>query len=223
MLEREDHLGGQIWLAGHGPSHKELARSLSLNYANLLDRKNVDVRMGIEADLGLIADLEADLVVMATGALPYEPEGVQFGVKTIQAWEVLAGARPEGRILIADWGGDATALDCAELLASEGRNVVLAVGAVSPGETLHQYQRNQYIGRLCRIGVRIEPYLGLLGGSDGHVRFRNIFAADLEVELETDVLVLSQGRVPNDVLGCEVRAAGIAVEEAGRLPFAAQH
>ena len=215
VFEREDHLGGQVWLAGRGPTHEELARSMLANYTRLLARKNVKIRTGVTAEVESIASLDADLVVIATGARPFEPHQGFGDMKVLQVWEILAGARPEGRILIADWGGDPAALDCAELLAGEGTEVVLAVGAVSPGETLHQYMRNQYIGRLCRAGVRIEPYLGLLGASAGTVRFRNIFAADLETEIDADVLALSLGRVPNDEIAAGLRTAGIAVEEAG--------
>jgi 2,4-dienoyl-CoA reductase-like NADH-dependent reductase (Old Yellow Enzyme family)/thioredoxin reductase len=215
VLEREQHLGGQVWLAGHGPTHEELARSMIANYTHLLDRKNVEIRTGVTADVETVVGLDADLVVIASGARPFQPKQAFGEMTVLQVWDILAGARPEGRILIADWGGDPAALDCAELLAGDGAEVVLAVGAVSPGETLHQYMRNQYIGRLCRAGVRIEPYLGLLGASEGRVRFRNIFAADLESEIEADVLALSVGRVPNDEITSDLRAAGLAVEEAG--------
>ena len=157
-------------------------------YTRLLARKNVKIRTGVTAEVESIASLDADLVVIATGARPFEPHQGFGDMKVLQVWEILAGARPEGRILIADWGGDPAALDCGELLAGEGTEVVLAVGAVSPGETLHQYMRNQYIGRPCRAGVRIEPIWGLPGVSAGPVRFRNIFVADLETEIDADVL-----------------------------------
>jgi hypothetical protein len=76
-------------------------------------------------------------------------------VKVVQAWDVLRGDHPNGKIVIPDWGGDATALDCAEVLHAAGREVILAVGSVTPAETLHQYMRNVYIGRLCRLSIDI--------------------------------------------------------------------
>src|SRR5205085_12182904 len=103
----------------------------------------------------------------------------------------LGGARPGGELVIADWGGDAAALDCAEMLAAEGRSVTLAVGAVSPGETLHQYSRNVYIARLLRAGVQIENWLGLDATEPGKAMFRNIFAPDLTRAIPCDVLALS--------------------------------
>ena len=216
VLERTGRIGGQVWLAGRAPGHSELAASLVANYETLLDRPNVELRLDTEADPDAIAALEPDLVVLATGARPAPARQPLAGIEVAHVWDVLAGARPAGRILIADWGGDPAALDCAELLAADGREVTLAVGAVMPGETLHQYTRNQYIARLSRAGVRIAHYLGLASAADGNVRFRNIFAPELETSIEADALLVALGRVPDDALAHVLRErGGPVVEEAG--------
>jgi pyruvate/2-oxoglutarate dehydrogenase complex dihydrolipoamide dehydrogenase (E3) component len=133
-------------------------------------------------------------------------------VETVQAWDVLAGFRSYGRrVVVADWGGDAAGLDCAELLAAGGNEVTLAVGAAALGETLHQYQRNLYAARLYRAGVRVEHHLELAGAASGRVRFVNLFAPELETSLPSDLLVLALGRVPEDTPALD----GIQVEKAG--------
>jgi NADPH-dependent 2,4-dienoyl-CoA reductase/sulfur reductase-like enzyme len=114
---------------------------------------------------------------------------------------VLAGRqRPSGRVIVSDWGGDPVALDCAEVLAARGCEVTIAVGAVMPGESVHQYARNQYLGRLARAGVTIADRHGLLSASGGEVSFANVFAPELVTTLPADALVLSHGRVPVDEL-----------------------
>jgi pyruvate/2-oxoglutarate dehydrogenase complex dihydrolipoamide dehydrogenase (E3) component len=208
LLERAEAIGGQVRLAGVAPAHRELAASLVANYAARLD--GVDVRLGMDADAALVSGLAPDLVVLATGARPAPPRHRIEGVEVLQAWDVLAGARPGGRVVNADWGGDEAALDCAELLAAEGRDVTLAVGALTPGQTLHQYVRNSYIARLSRAGVRIEHYAGLEGAWDGAVRLRNVFAPELETAVAADSLVLSLGRVPADELTDALPGAGTA-------------
>jgi hypothetical protein len=90
--------------------------------------------------------------------------------------------------------------------------VTLAVGAVMPGETLHQYARNQYIGRLARAGVTIADRHGLVSAAGGNVEFANVFAPELRWSLSTDVLVLSHGRVPEDALEQQLRARAVAFE-----------
>jgi 2,4-dienoyl-CoA reductase-like NADH-dependent reductase (Old Yellow Enzyme family)/NADPH-dependent 2,4-dienoyl-CoA reductase/sulfur reductase-like enzyme len=215
VLERSERIGGQVWLAGHGPSHRELAASLTQNYEQLLDRPNVELRLSAEADVETVAAEAPDLVVVATGARPFVPSHPLEGVEVVQAWDILAGARPAGHVVISDWGGDAAGLDCAELLAEEGYQVTLAVGSVLPGETIHQYVRNSYLGRLSRAGVSFRHYLGLHSAAGGAIRFRNIFAPELETVIEADVLALSLGRVPNDELAEALRDGGFEVIEAG--------
>ena len=190
LYEQEERLGGQIALAGAAPGHAELAASLLQNYERLLE--------GVEVRLAEVAEPpDADAVVLATGARPYEPELVLNGIEKLQAWDVLAGSRPEGKaVVVADWGGDASGLDAAELLAGEGYEVVLATGSAAFGETLHQYQRNLYAARLYRAGVEIVHHVELTGAADGRASFRNVFAPELETVLDADVLVLALGRVP---------------------------
>ncbi len=222
VLEREASVGGQVRLAGRAPAHRELASTLVANYEVLLE--GVEVRPGVAADADAVLALEPDVVVVATGARPAPPRQALDGMPVLQVWDVLDGARPDGRILIADWGGDAAALDCAELLALEGRDVTLAVGAVSPGQTLHQYARNGYIARLSRAGVRIEHYLGL----DERPRRRGAPAQRLRAGPRDGAGRRRAARLagPRPELRARDRAALAwrrAGARGGRLPLAAQH
>jgi 2,4-dienoyl-CoA reductase-like NADH-dependent reductase (Old Yellow Enzyme family)/thioredoxin reductase len=213
VLERSNRIGGQLALAGAAPMHEEVARSLARNYERLL--AGVDLRFGVEADAEAVAALASDLVVVATGAHPYAPE-LELEIPTAQAWDVLAGQVLEARkVVVADWGGDASGLAAADLLAAAGAEVTLAVGSAAFGETIHQYQRNLYAQRLYRAGVRIEHHLELAGADAAGVRFRNLFAPELEIVLPADLLVLAYGRVPARGLAEELAARRLAVAEAG--------
>jgi 2,4-dienoyl-CoA reductase-like NADH-dependent reductase (Old Yellow Enzyme family)/thioredoxin reductase len=215
VLLEQGELGGQVRLAGQSPTHTEMASTLLANYAQLLKAGRVKVELGARADPAVIEAYEPDCVIITTGARPFSPRRVLPGIEVVQVWDILAGARPEGKLLIADWGGDPAALDCAEMLAQEGRSVTLAVGAVLPGETLHQYSRNVYIARLLRAGVQIENWLALDSTEPGKAVFRNIFAPDLTRVITCEVLALSLGRVPNQELEAEVEARGLRSVTAG--------
>lgn len=207
LYEGRERLGGQIALAGAAPGHAELARSLTRNFERLLER--VEVRLGEQVE----EPLDADAVVLATGARPYEPELEVGAVERLQAWDVLAGSRPEGKVVVvADWGGDASGLDSAELLAGDGYEVVLALGSASFGETLHQYQRNLYAARLYRAGVAVVQHVELRGAGEDGLVFVNVFAPELESVLAADAVVLALGRVPVREL-----AVSGAVEAGDRL------
>jgi len=216
LLERGRRIGGQLALAGAAPMHAELARSLRANYERLLEVAAVELRLEAEADADAVLALAPDAVVVATGALPYEPELDLAGLECVQAWSVLAGPPPRGRrVVVADWGGDAAGLACAEVLTAAGNEVTLAVGSAALGEVLHQYQRNVYAARLYRAGVRIEHHLELAGTERGRVRLANVFAPELETALAADLLVLALGRVPERGLAARLAAEGAQVHEAG--------
>jgi NADPH-dependent 2,4-dienoyl-CoA reductase/sulfur reductase-like enzyme len=214
VIERARRIGGQLALAAAAPMHEELARSLRRNYERLLE--GVDLRLQWKADEETVVGLEPDAVVLASGARPYEPPFPADGVEVVQAWDVLGGARPHGRrVVVADWGGDAAGLACADVLSSAGNEVVLAVGSAALGETIHQYQRNLYAARLYRAGVRVAHHLELTGAEGGRVRFQNLFAPEVETALPADMLVLALGRVPERGLGERLVACGLEVHEAG--------
>jgi 2,4-dienoyl-CoA reductase-like NADH-dependent reductase (Old Yellow Enzyme family)/thioredoxin reductase len=216
VLERAGWIGGQLALAGAAPMHEELALSLARNYERLLAAGDVDLRLGAEADGDAVAELRPDLVVVASGARPYVPDLPLEGVTALQSWDVLAGPLPTGRkAVVADWGGDASGLASAELLARAGNDVVLAVGSAALGETLHSYQRNLYAQRLYRARVEILHHLDLVAAEPDAVRFTNLFAPDLETTLPADLLVLALGRVPERGLAEVLAARGLAVKEVG--------
>jgi len=215
VLERAERIGGQTRLAGAAPGHEELARTLAANYEMLLDRGGVELRLGTEADATTVATLSPDLVVLATGARPYAAAPDLGEVAVLQAWDVLAGARPGGRVLVADWGGEPTGLDTAELLAGAGREVTLLTAAPMPGFSVHQYARHQYLARLERAGARFASGLELDSAAGEEVRCRSIFAPERKATFAADAVVLSLGRVPEDRLGAALRSAGIPYASAG--------
>jgi len=202
LLEREERLGGQIALAGAAPGGRELAERFLDNAERGLAAAGVVVRLGTSGP----DETEADAFVLATGARPYR------GEDGLTAWDVLAGAVPEGeRVLVADWGGDPSGLDAAELLAAARKEVTLIVSSVSVGELVHQYRRNLYLQRLYRAGVRILHHHELVDVASGEARMRNVFARELETTIATDAVVRALGRVPVEVeapRGARVERAG---------------
>ena len=209
LLEREERLGGQIALAGAAPAGRELASRFLEDAERRLEAAGVEVRLRAD-DLD---GLEPDTVVLATGARPYENDRLVLdGVEVLHAWDVLGGRLPKAeRVVVADWGGDPSGLDAAEVLAAVGKRVTLAVASVAVGELVHQYRRNLYLQRLYRAGVTILHHHKLDSADEGVVRLRNVFARELVAELDADVLVLALGRVPVEVSA----PPGIPVERAG--------
>jgi len=209
LLERADCLGGQVALAGRAPAGRELASRFLDNAERHLAQAGVEIMLGT-------SDLEAaspEALVLATGARPYREADLEIeGLTALDAWDVLAGAPvPDGPVVVADWGGDPSGVDAAEILAAAGRDVTLAVASVAVGELIHQYRRNLYLQRLYRAGVRILHHHRLEAAEDGRAHLTNVFAPELTLELPAAVVVLALGRVPVEV----EPPPGIPVERAG--------
>ena len=130
------------------------------------------------------------------------------------------GQLPEGeRIVVADWGGDPSGLDAAEVLAAAGKRGDAAVGvgrgrrssSTSTGAT------STCSGSTGRAWSPPPPPSSSRRTS-GAVRLRNVFAPELVTEVEADALVLALGRVP--ARPRRSRRASLS-SAAGRLPLAA--
>ena len=199
LFEQEESIGGQTRLYRDAPGQRELGATLARNYDRVLASERLDLRLPCRADAHAVAQVRPDLVLLACGALSFTPELEQAELGISQAWDVLAGARPSGRVVVADWGGDPSGLDSAEVLAAAGADVTLAVGSYGVGEGLHHYRRAHYLERLYAAGVVIRHHLRLIGVTAGGVHFANTFARSVETVIRADHLVLAQGRVPAPV------------------------
>jgi NADPH-dependent 2,4-dienoyl-CoA reductase/sulfur reductase-like enzyme len=197
LLEREPDLGGQLRLAGDAPAHAETWRRFRAMAWRDLEAAAVTVRLDTEATAD---DADGyDAVIVATGARPYAPDvPTPARVAVRSAWDVLrAPDAVSGPVLVADWGGGWDGLDAAEVLAGAGVEVTLACAAAEVGGTLHQYQRNGYLDRLDRAGVRILHHHEV-GGEP--LALRHAFSGRTTPLEELATLVLAHGRAPEDGL-----------------------
>ncbi len=215
VFERDGEIGGQTRLMRDAPGQTEIATTLVRNYDETLRSPHVELRLEAAPDPAGIEALAPDLVIVATGAEPYRAPIACEGIEPLQAWDVLRGARPRGAVVVADWGGDPTGLDCAELLAEAGCEVTLTVAATTVGESLHSYRRALYLARLYRAGVSVRHHLRLVEATPEGALFANLFASDLRELIHADHVVLAQGRVPAPSPFAELRERGVEVRRAG--------
>lgn len=200
LRERGDEIGGQLRLAGQAPAHVETWERWSRSMRARLYRAGVHVELDCEVKSSVV-DEDWDLLVLATGARPYLPRLPKVrGRAIVSAWDAIAApAKLTGPIMIADWGGDWAGLDAAEVLRAAGHQVELACAAVHPGETLHQYQRNLYLGRLDAAGITCRHHTELtVEGSQ--ILLRHVFSSRTEQLPALGTIVIAHGRAPEDAL-----------------------
>jgi len=199
LFEREDEIGGQWRIAGTTPAHAEGWRRWWGDAQRDLAASGVDLRVGTAATPAAVAD--AERIVIATGAVPFVPVlPWSADQRVVGAWSALQEpSLALGSVLVLDWGGGWTGLDAAETLARAGHQVTLAIAGAMPGEAVHQYQRNRYLGRLDELDVAV--LIGTeVAEAAGEVVLRNVFSGRVRPLGEWGTIVLEQGRVPDDSL-----------------------
>jgi 2,4-dienoyl-CoA reductase-like NADH-dependent reductase (Old Yellow Enzyme family) len=198
LVERQDEIGGQLRLAGLAPAHTELWERYLRSTTARLRAAGVTLQLNTEADGELAGRYDA--VVLASGARPYLPAMPATDLQVVPAWDAIRAPRDvSGPVLVADWGGGWDGLDAAERLAGAGREVALACAGLVPGETLHQYQRNLYLGRLDEQGITILHHHELALDART-IELRHVFSGARKQLPEVETLVLAQGRAPADEL-----------------------
>ncbi|WP_222871752.1 FAD-dependent oxidoreductase [Nonomuraea sp. PA05] len=125
VLEREEHVGGRVALAGRlraYPEHHRLVRWC----AGELERLGVSVRTGVEVTREELARHRADVVVLATGGAGRVPSGVPGvglpHVIDVRDWLALGRDVPRACVV---WGADREGVAVADHLASGGAEVLL--------------------------------------------------------------------------------------------------
>lgn len=197
LCEAGSALGGQVFAAQSLPGRAEFG-GLIQNLTRELTEACVNVRLRTKVDTAFVRDFDADTVVVATGATERRPCFLGAESESVlSVTDLLDGrARPGGHVVIADATCDWIGLGLAEKLAKDGHRVTLASSGYMAGEIVQKYVRDDWIGRLHRLGVHIDPMLGLAGFDDGTAYFQHLASRE-SVEIgDVDSLVPVLARQP---------------------------
>jgi len=152
LCEREARLGGQL-LMGDVPPHKEEIRNLREYLIGQVEKSGVEVRLQTAATEALIGDIRADVVIVATGAVPAQAQVPAVDSTVVSAWAILSGKETAGAKVVVMGGGE-VGCELAEYLAGQGKDVVIL-------EILHDLAMNMeprgrvlLLQRLRRLGVK---------------------------------------------------------------------
>lgn len=202
LCEAESQLGGQALLAQLLPGRAEFGGIIT-NLAREMELAGVDVRLNQRVDATLINNEAPDAVIVATGGKPHWPAGFQAedDAHVVNAWQVLRNEVNVGSsAVIADWRCDWIGLGIAEILATSGCRVRLAVNGLHAGELLQSYVRDMMVSRLHKLDVEIITYARLFGADGDSVYFQHTASGEPIIVDEVDTLVLAQGHEPEDGL-----------------------
>ena len=195
LIERSDHLGGQVLLNRLIPGRQEMLSAVQ-DLSNNLKNLDVEILLNQEADIQLVKEVAPDAVVIATGAKPIMPDlpGIE-GDHVVQAWDVLEGKARVGKKVVVI-GGNAVGLETALYLCH--------LGTLSP-EVFHFL--------VVHRAEPIESLLELLNKGD-----KEVTVVEMAGKLGQDIGPSSRWTVRSELkrLGCTIRkntrAIGITPE-----------
>ncbi|MDO4311837.1 MAG: NAD(P)/FAD-dependent oxidoreductase [Eubacteriales bacterium] len=125
LLEKADHLGGQLDLACIPPD-KGRVREAKEWFAAETERKQIEVRYNTEATVELIQEINPDEVILATGAVPVTRLPIEGCENALQAWDVIGGIAPipeHQHVTVV--GGGLVACELTEMLLEKGNQVTM--------------------------------------------------------------------------------------------------
>ena len=193
LLEAMPWAGGQLRLAARNPRRRDLMGIVDWRISELA-RLGVDVCYDTIADAQTVAALQPDVVIVATGGLPQNPDVESGGELMISAWDVVGGdASPTGDVILFDDDGTHSAMTTAEILARSGARLEL----VTPERTV-----GVDVG-----GLNMVPYARALNETDTRItlnqRVLSIHRDEgrLRVALGSDHSTIRHERIVDSVVG----------------------
>ena len=212
LLEAEDRLGGQVNLAMQAPGRDTFAWIVT-DLRTHLEKLGVEIRLGVRATAGLVAEENPHGVVIATGALPGRDgfsnaapltprlPGAELA-HVLTPWEVLGEDIPTGaRVVVLDGDGSRYAAGTTEVLLDRGS----AVELISPHTDLFPttattLDRTFLYQRLFSKGLayRLNSWVSEIT-LDSVVAY-NLYSGQVEVMEDVDNVVIITGRIADDRL-----------------------
>ena len=202
LCEKSQQLGGQWNIACKIKGKEEYAR-LTEQMASSLDEAGVEVILGREVTVEFIREVQPQVIVAATGAVPRVPQisGVHRENVT-QAVDVVRGNVRVGEKVVLI-GGRALGMETALMLAEKGRHVSLCTRR-ELGRGVERYTAVTLRDRLVEKGVYLYPFSPLEEIHEDGVYVMN--GRDL-LFLPADTVVLAVGFTSEKTLFEEVKKA----------------
>lgn len=220
LVDRQKRIGGKLNTMRKAPMRQEMAETMIDNYTKQLEVSHVTLELNTNVTLNYIKEKNPDVVILATGSLPYEPPvpGLE-DARIIYIDDLFDSStwKQDEAAIVFDFGGDWAAVEGALYLAEKGCDTTLVTARLYAAENVHQYLRNEYLKRLKELNVTIIPQHDFGGINEaGKVVIRNLFTHDrTPLDKTYDHIVLSVGRVPTTQLFDELQDAKIPVKLIG--------
>ncbi len=129
LYDRGKELGGQLLLAAAPPGKRRLLW-IREYLATQLEKQGVKVNLGVDVTPEMIDRERPDAVVLATGALPKEPDFIDTNdQRVVSSWDILQVEPVAQKVVVI--GGNMLGCEVAEFMADQGN--LVSVIKMRPG------------------------------------------------------------------------------------------
>ncbi|MFH1490409.1 MAG: FAD-dependent oxidoreductase, partial [Pseudomonadota bacterium] len=208
LMEKEDEVGGQNLIAGKAAGRQEIT-GVTRWLSSQVNKLDIELRLGKEADEKTVLDEDPDAVVIATGSLPKEKPfpGEYAFPDVVNTHQVLQGEVETGqRVLLIDLEGHHQGTGTAEFLADRGKTVHIITPALFAGGRLGPLQ-DLFLARrrLAGKGVTCTPDIAVLEIQGTLVKGLNVYSNEM-IDFEGyDTVVLAAGSASREGLYFELK------------------
>jgi len=224
LAEAREELGGRVTIESKLPGLATWARVRDYRLNLIQAMANVDIYRGSSLTAQDVIDFGCDHAIIATGAnwsrellnTSGRPAGEIEGDTIFTPDDILAGAEPDGPILIYDFDHYYMGSCLAELLQKRGHEVTLATTANAVSAwTFMNNELGNIRTRMIELGIDtiFENYLTRY--SDGVATFSSVYPGAENSSLPCGSLVVVGTRKSNDSLYQELLSDNDRIENAG--------
>ena len=218
VYEKDTVIGGQFLLRASIPVWKEFDSVISWRRREL-EKMQVRIELGREIGPDDITKLDADVIVLASGAEPQIAPVPGAGTSTVEVatpHEVVRNGRPGTRIAVVwDAAGGTVGSGVVEALIAAGTTVHVVTPAFAAYEDIDLIQRVPLYQRVLAAGTRLIPTSEVESLDGKAVVVRNVYTGETHRIEQVDLLVAWRGNRVLDGLRSAIEAAGIELQMAG--------
>lgn len=153
LYEAEDHLGGQLLMAGAAPRKEDTAMAVRMAAKNI-EELGIEVHLNTAVTPELIEGVKPDAVIAAIGAEPFIPdlEGIEESYVT-NFKEVLQGTKNlSGNVVVI--GGGLVGLEAAEYLRERGCEITVVEMREAVGIDLGDMRKIAVNRAIAQSGIK---------------------------------------------------------------------
>ncbi len=201
LYEKGMALGGQLLLAAAPPGKRRLLWVRDY-LATQLKKLGVKVNFGVEVTPELIRKENVEVVIIATGATPVEPDFIDTDDdRVVNAWDILGGLIEPQNQKVVVLGGNMLGCEVAEFIAEKGN--LVSVIKMRPGSAMAEdcepTNRRGLLDSLQTCTVNLLSNYKVEGLTDDGVKVVKRDSGE-ELTLEAETIVLALGSKPDQGL-----------------------